>query len=99
MKWLKRVLLRLGVPMAQVLHSESGKVEFKLPNPGIGWTWLVDFLIKALGVILPVLTPTIRESIEEFLSDLYGKAKETPNPWDDFFVKFLMRIVGIEVPE
>lgn len=75
------------------------KVEFKFPNPGIGWTWLVDLLIKALGVIFPIVTPTIKKALEEFLKDLYVKAKETANPWDDFLVKFLLRVLDIEFTE
>jgi hypothetical protein len=83
----------------RVLRSQSGKVEFKLPNPGIGFTWIINLVLQVLGTILPVVTPSIRELLEKFLKDFYVKAKETPNPWDDFLAKFLMRILGIEVPE
>jgi hypothetical protein len=74
------------------------KVEFKFPNPGIGFTWIINLVLQVLGTILPVVTPSIRELLEKFLKDFYAKAKETPNPWDDFLAKFLMRILGIEVP-
>lgn len=89
----------LGLVMLQVLRSQSGKVEFRMPNPGVGWTWVVELLIKALGVLMPIVTPTLRETLETFLKDLYSKAKETANPWDDFLIKFLMRILGIQFIE
>ena len=73
--------------------------EFSLPNPGIGLTWIIELVVKVLGLILPVMTPSIRTALEKFLKELYAKAKESPNPWDDFVVKFLMRILGIEVPD
>lgn len=96
MRFLKRSLRRLGLCMVRVLRDESGKVEFKMPNPGVGWTWVVELLIRALGVLMPIVTPSLREALETFLKDLYAKAKETANPWDDFLTKFLMRILGIE---
>ena len=74
-------------------------VQFKTPNPGVSFTWIINLIISALGSILPVLTPMIREALTAFLIDLYKKAIETPNPWDDFVVKFLMRILSIPIPE
>jgi len=73
-------------------------MSFEKPNPGVGFTWIINLLINVLGSILPVLTPMIRESLSAFLTDLYKKAVETPNPWDDFVVKFLLRILSIPVP-
>ena len=73
--------------------------EFKLPNPGIGFTWVIDLVVKILSLILPVVTPALRAELEKFLLKFYEKAKETPNPWDDFLAKFLMRILGMEVPD
>ena len=73
-------------------------MSFEKPNPGVGFTWIINLLINALGSILPVLTPIIKDSLSAFLTDLYKKALETPNPWDDFVVKFLLRILSIPVP-
>ena len=73
-------------------------MSFEKPNPGVGFTWIINLLINVLGSILPVLTPMIKESLSAFLTDLYKKAVETPNPWDDFVVKFLLRILSIPVP-
>jgi len=73
-------------------------MEFKNPNPGIMFTWIIDLLIKTLAAILPILTPMIKKALEEFLTDLYKKAVETPNPWDDFVIRFLLRILSIPIP-
>lgn len=75
------------------------ETSFKMPNPGVSFTWIINLIISALGSILPVLTPMIREALTAFLSDLYKKALETPNPWDDFVVKFLLRVLSIPIPE
>jgi len=81
------------------ISKNYGTGKFGVPNPGVSFTWVINLIINALGSILPVLTPMIREALTAFLNDLYKKAVETPNPWDDFVVKFLMRILGIPIPE
>lgn len=81
-------------------EAELGlRPEFELPNPGIGWTWLITLLVKALKVLMPIITPVIREELEKFLLEWYAKTLETPNPWDDFVARFLLRIFDIPVPE
>lgn len=72
--------------------------DIKQPNPGIGWTWIVNLLIAVLKVILPVLSPTLRDELEKVMVSLYNKAMETDNPWDDFLMRFLLRILGIPIP-
>jgi len=67
-------------------------------NPGIGFTWIINILIQVFSTILPVITPTLKKELEDFLLSLYGKAKESPNPWDDFLMKFLLRVLGIPIP-
>ena len=73
--------------------------EFSAPNPGISFTWVIELIIKIFSLILPVVTPELRKMLEKFLLEFYAKAKETPNPWDDFLAKFLLRILGIDIPE
>jgi len=73
--------------------------EFKMPNPGISWYWLIETIIRALTVILGVITPELRKLLETFLLDFYKKAQETPNPWDNFLAAFLLRILQIPVPD
>jgi len=67
-------------------------------NPGVGFTWIINLLIQVFSTILPVITPSLKKELEDFLLGLYNKAKETPNPWDDFLIKFLLRIMNITVP-
>ena len=73
-------------------------LDIKMPNPGLGWTWIVDLLIKVLAAIIPAISPAIREELEGLLLALYAKAVESPNPWDDFLVRFLLRIMQIPIP-
>jgi hypothetical protein len=72
--------------------------EFKMPNPGIGFTWIINLLISILSTLIPLITPILKVELEAFLLGWYAKAKETPNPWDDFLAKFFLRIFGIPIP-
>jgi len=58
--------------------------------------WLVSILVAVLGAILSVVSPKIREELENFVSHLEEKAKETPNPADDMLVDFLKHILGMK---
>ena len=71
---------------------------FVKANPGVGFTWIINILIQVFSTILPVITPQLNKELTEFLVGLYNKAKETSNPWDDFLVKFLLRILAIPIP-
>jgi len=71
---------------------------FVKPNPGVGFTWIIGILVQIFSTIMPIITPTLKKELEEFLTGLYNKAKETPNPWDDFLLKFLLRMLGISIP-
>lgn len=73
--------------------------EFKFPSKGIGLTWIMNLVVQVLSSVLPAVTPNIKGELEEFLSGLYIRAKETPNPWDDFLLIFLLRILGITTPK
>ena len=77
------------------ITSSSG---YSFPNPGIGWTWIIDIMIKALGGLLPLITPTLAKELQDFLVAQYKKALETPNPWDDFLYRLILRILSIPVP-
>ena len=76
---------------------QAGEIE--MPNPGIGWTWIVNLLVKVLGGLFPSISEQLRTELQEFLLGYYKKALETPNPWDDFLARFLLRILDIPVPE
>ena len=57
--------------------------------------WLTAILVSILGAILSVVSPQIREELENFVHRLEAKAKETPNPADDMLVDFLKHILKI----
>lgn len=65
-------------------------------NP-VNWSWLVSILVLILKPIVNALTPIIREEIEKAVKAWYPKALATPNPWDDFLVAFLAKILKIDV--
>lgn len=48
--------------------------------------------------LFALLSPVIRELLQEALTQVYLKALETPNKWDDLCVKTLLWLVGAEVP-
>ncbi len=74
------------------------KGEIVQANPGVNWTWLINLLVAVLAPVVAVLTKGIREELIKFLTDLYKKAEETPNPWDDFVVEFFLRVLGAPIP-
>ena len=63
----------------------------------VNWQWLVPILVLILKPIVNALTPIIREEIEKAVKSWYPKALATPNPWDDFLVGFLAKILKIDV--
>jgi len=73
--------------------------DFRFPNPGVNWDWLINILVAALSVIIPVITRGIRDQLQKLLDDLYKKAHETANPWDDYLISLLMRICGFTPPQ
>lgn len=73
--------------------------QIQLPNPGIGWKWLIDLLIAVLAPVISILTAGLRKELQEWLTTWYRKAKETPNPWDDWLAELLLRMLGFSLPE
>jgi hypothetical protein len=63
----------------------------------VSWPWIVNILVLILKPIVNALTPIIREEIEKAVKAWYPKAVATPNPWDDFLVGFLAKILKIDV--
>lgn len=79
--------------------GEKGKQGLDIPpRNSIGWTWIVSMLLSVLAVIMPVLSPALREELVKVMLNLYEKAMATENPWDDFLMRFLLRILGIPIP-
>ena len=60
---------------------------------------ILRLVLPVIPQIMKLITPVLRETLEEFLQDLYLKAKATPNPVDDILVGILAGLVGVEVRE
>ena len=58
--------------------------------------WLITLIAVALGGLLKVVSPVVRDELEQALNRLELKAKETPNPFDDMFVATLKEVLGFE---
>ncbi len=58
-------------------------------------TWKT--LAKTFQIIILATSPDFRKLIEESIRVLYAKALETSNPWDDWFIKFLAKLLIIDL--
>ena len=54
------------------------------------------WLLQLVTIMLGVITPQLREGLNEFISNLEKQAAETPNPWDDIFVGLLKTLLGVK---
>lgn len=54
-------------------------------------------LEKSIRMILLVTSPQFRTLLEDSMRVLYNKALKTENPWDDWFVEFLCKILMINL--
>jgi len=54
------------------------------------------WLLQLVTMMLSVITPQLREGLNEFVLNLERQAAETPNPWDDIFVGLLKTLLGSE---
>lgn len=53
--------------------------------------------VKIFSLLLPQLTPEIRKLLEQYLKDLYQKAKATDNILDDLVIKIIADLLKIDV--
>jgi len=66
---------------------------------GINWNAVVKIVMLVLSPLLGLLSPMIRDALKKAVSDLYLKALETENPFDDLLLGFAMDLLGIPKPE
>jgi len=63
----------------------------------------VKLLMKIANIIFPVLlnqiTPALREELKNYLYQLYEKAQETENPFDDLFIHLIITFLGFNKEE
>lgn len=63
----------------------------------VTWTFWERITIAILSAILRAVSPILREALQKAIKELYEKAKQTDNPYDDMFIALLARLLGIEV--
>ena len=92
--------------MEKMLHSlfdfQSGIVPLLSCSMFISYSvvkFIMSLTSKNSSWLFFLLSPVIRELLDKALIELYLKALETPNKWDDLCVKTLMFLVGTDVPE
>ena len=63
----------------------------------------VKLLMKIANIIFPVLlnqvTPALREELKNYLYQLYEKAQETENPFDDLLIHLIITFLGFNKEE
>lgn len=62
----------------------------------MNFSFLQTILQGVLKPISEILSEEIKRCLKELISHLELKAKQTTNPWDDFFVSLLKQVLGIE---
>lgn len=50
------------------------------------WLW------RLISLVIPVVTPALRDMLKELLNKLEESAKKTENPYDDILVEMLKAI-------
>ena len=61
----------------------------------MSFNWLIKLIANVLKPFINLLTSQIKEELENFVKNLYKKAKSTENVYDDFFVEMLANILSI----
>jgi len=63
---------------------------------GVNFSNIIMLLSEIFKVLMPLVTPALKEELKEALLSLLEKSRRTPNPWDDFVILFLMRALGMQ---
>ena len=59
---------------------------------------ILKIILTMLPAILNLVTPEIRQMIEDFILRWWEKAKETDNDFDDFLVMLIAALLKIDLP-
>ncbi len=54
-------------------------------------TWL----LRLIALVLAALSGPLKAELIKFAQDFREKARETPNPWDDFAADIICWLLGI----
>ena len=57
--------------------------------------WLIPIIIQ----LMKLLSPNIANMLRDFAVELYYRARETVNPFDDVAAGALLGLLGIETPD
>ena len=64
----------------------------------MNWAFILKVGAKVFGYLLKQVTPIIKESLEEQLTQIYIQALDTPNPFDDHLMAMVLEILDIGKP-
>ncbi|MEM0468921.1 MAG: hypothetical protein QXT27_06985 [Pyrobaculum sp.] len=64
---------------------------------GITYAFWERLTIAVLGAVLKAISAPLRQALVDAINQLYQKAKQTDNPYDDYFIELLARLLGIEL--
>jgi len=59
--------------------------------------WLLSIVLAVIRPLVKLVTPDIEKQMEKFVKDLYVKAQDTPNVFDDMFVEFIAELLDVEL--
>lgn len=60
-------------------------------------TW--KLIMRIVQTMVVLTSPQFRIILVEGVKELYKKAEKTENPYDDFFVDFLARLMAIDLKQ
>jgi hypothetical protein len=60
---------------------------------------IVKFFSSLVSVLFENISPELRDMIQDFVKQLYEKAKKTSTPFDDLLVKILASVFGVTLEE
>lgn len=54
-----------------------------------------NWLFRLITLVLAAISGPLKEELIKFAKDFRAKARETPNPWDDFAADIICWLLGI----
>lgn len=65
----------------------------------MSFNFLIPLVTSLFSQIFSIVSPEIRTAIDEFVKNLYLKAKATPNAFDDHAVEILAVVLGVKLED
>lgn len=54
-----------------------------------------NWWLRLVAMVLAALSGPLKEELIKFANEFRAKARETPNPWDDFAADIICWLLGI----